>query len=254
MKNKKALALALASVTMAGAAVTAYSAITAPSVHAEEFVRKTEWVTISNDRSRTRTTVYHEAGDQKIDLHKYIDKFEYQNTYVEGGVRYYVFVEKGTKLDELENDPNTASADLNKQGYKSTDKNNSWREVSGNRYFYSHGNPVKGWVMIDNKTYYFNSEGVMARGIIENNSERYYLDNQGIKRTGFIKVGEKTYYFDANGVRRTEVVTENGQSHFVKDGVVTNGVQKVGTKWYFFDEKGKAQSGIVKDSAGKWYY
>ena len=50
MKNKKALALALASVTMAGAAVTAYSAITAPSVHAEEFVRKTEWETISNDR------------------------------------------------------------------------------------------------------------------------------------------------------------------------------------------------------------
>jgi len=66
MKNKKALALALASVTMAGAAVTAYSTITAPSVHADEFVRKTEWITISNDRSRTRTTVYFESGDQKI--------------------------------------------------------------------------------------------------------------------------------------------------------------------------------------------
>ena len=66
MKNKKALALALASVTMAGAAVTAYSTITAPSVHAEESVRKTEWVTIANDRSQTRTTVYFESGDQKL--------------------------------------------------------------------------------------------------------------------------------------------------------------------------------------------
>ena len=131
MKNKKALALALASVTMSGAAaLTTYSAITAPSVHAEEFVRKTEWITVANDSARTRTTVYFEAGDQKIDKHKYIDKYEYQSTYVEGGVRYYVFVLKGTKLAELENDPNTASADLNKQGYKSTDKGNSWREVA----------------------------------------------------------------------------------------------------------------------------
>ena len=87
---------------MAGAVVTAYSTITAPSVHAEESVRKTEWVTIANDRSQTRTTVYFESGDQKIDLHKHIDKFEYQSTYVEGGVRYYLFVEKGTKIDELE--------------------------------------------------------------------------------------------------------------------------------------------------------
>ena len=130
MKNKKALALALASVTMAGAAaLTTYSAITAPSVHAEEFVRKTEWITVANDSARTRTTVYFEAGDQKIDKHKYIDKYEYQSTYVEGGVRYYVFVLKGTKLAELENDPNTASADLNKQGYKSTDK-----EIAGVKY------------------------------------------------------------------------------------------------------------------------
>ena len=51
---------------MAGAAaLTTYSAITAPSVHAEEFVRKTEWITVANDSARTRTTVYFEAGDQK---------------------------------------------------------------------------------------------------------------------------------------------------------------------------------------------
>ena len=243
MKNKKALALALASVTMTGAAaLTTYSAITAPSVHAEEFVRKTEWITVANDSARTRTTVYFEAGDQKIDKHKYIDKYEYQSTYVEGGVRYYVFVLKGTKLAELENDPNTASADLNKQGYKSTDKGNSWREVSGNRYFYSKGNPVKGWAIIDNKTYYFNSEGVMARGIIENESERYYLDNQGVKRTGFIKVGEKTYYFDGNGVRKTEVVTDNDKTYFVKDGGVINvsGTTKIGKdSSLFYVNKGK---------------
>ena len=131
MKNKKALALALASVTMAGAAaLTTYSAITAPSVHAEEFVRKTEWITVANDSARTRTTVYFEAGDQKIDKHKYIDKYEYQSTYVEGGVRYYVFVLKGTKLAELENDPNTASADLNNKVIKSTDK----RKIAGVKY------------------------------------------------------------------------------------------------------------------------
>ena len=37
---------------------------------------------------------------------------KYQNTYVEAGVRYYVFVEKGTKLDELTNDPNASSEEL----------------------------------------------------------------------------------------------------------------------------------------------
>ena len=219
MKKKNVL-IALSSLTMASAVtLTAYTVATAP-VHAEESVRKTEWVTISNDRSRTRTTVYFESGDQKIDKHSYIDKFEYQNTYVEAGVRYYVFVEKGTKLDELTNDPNASSEELNTQGYKTTEKGNQWRESGGNRYFYSKGNPVKGWAMIDGKMYYFNSEGVMAKGLIANDSERYYLGENGVKQTGIVKVGTTTYYFDSAGSRKTDIIQIDDKKYYAKDGII----------------------------------
>ena len=229
MKNKKALALALASVTMASAAVlTSYSATTASSVSAEEVVYRTEWVTVINGRSQERKTVFFEDGNQPISKHSTIEGFEFQRAYVEGGRKYYLFVEKGTKIEDYANDPDAPVSELNTQGYKTSDKDVKWRESAGNRYLYYKGNPVKGWASVDGKTYYFDSEGVMARGVIENTSERYYLDGQGVKKTGFIKVGEKTYYFVSDGARKTEIISENGKTYFVKDGVVTTGAHKVG--------------------------
>jgi len=98
MKNKKALALALASLTMASAAVlTSYSATTASPVSAEEVVYRTEWVTVINGRSQKRKTVFYEDGNQPISKHSTIEGFEFQRAYVEGGRKYYLFVEKGTK-------------------------------------------------------------------------------------------------------------------------------------------------------------
>ena len=58
MMKKRNVLVALSSLTMASAVtLTAYTVASAP-VHAEEEnVRKTEWVTVSNDKSQTRTTV-----------------------------------------------------------------------------------------------------------------------------------------------------------------------------------------------------
>lgn len=89
MKNKKALALAVASLTMASAAVlTSYSAITARPVSAEEVVYRTEWITVINGRSQERKTVFFEDGNQPISKHSTIEGFEFQRAYVEGGRKH----------------------------------------------------------------------------------------------------------------------------------------------------------------------
>ena len=205
--KKRNVIVALSSLTMASAVTLTASTVATTTVEAkEENVYRTEWVKAENSRNNNRITVFYEDGDQPLSKHPKIEGYEYQKVYVEGGRRYYLFVEEGTKIDSEVNDPTTPSDEVNTQGYKTTDKDNKWREASGKRYFYSKGNPVKGWALIDGKTYYFDSEGVMAKGIILNNYERYYLGDNGIKQIGVVKVGSTTYYFDSTGPRKTGMV------------------------------------------------
>ena len=52
---------------------------------------------------------YFEDGNQPISKHSTIEGFEFQRAYVEGGRKYYLFVEKGTKIEDYANGPRCSS-------------------------------------------------------------------------------------------------------------------------------------------------
>ena len=146
MKNKKLLALAFASVTMASAAVlTSYSATTASSVSAEEVVYRTEWVTVINGRSQERKTVFLKMGISRSLNIRQLKALNFNVPMLKVEENTICLLKKETKIEDYANDPDAPVSELNTQGYKTSDKDVKWRESAGNRYLYYKGNPVKGW-------------------------------------------------------------------------------------------------------------
>ena len=95
--KKRTILVGLTSITMASAiAYTTLTAVQNPIVTEEQAIRKTEWVTISNDSDRVHKTVKFLDGNHKFDEYNE-SGYELQNEETLNGVKTYYLVKKGTK-------------------------------------------------------------------------------------------------------------------------------------------------------------
>lgn len=112
--------------------------------------------------------------------------------------------------------------------------------------------------------YYFGNDCIKVRGwnIIE--KKTYFMDDTGKKQTGFKTIDGKRYYFNTNGVlqinkwvKLTKIVgkeTVKQVYHTDKYGIVMTGLKNIDGDYYYFNSKGLMATETWVKIGSKYYY
>ncbi len=159
--------------------------------------------------------------------------------------------------------------------------------VTGNRYYYKDGAPLKSWQTIGSKKYYFNkntgvmttgwkkfsngkvyyfakSTGGAVTGLKTLEGKKYYFDKNGVMQSGWKTISKKKYYFKLNSDKTrapayTGVAKKIGSYYYVfsaKSVMLKSGVKTIASTGdkYYLKSTGKAYTKKWYKKSGKWYY
>lgn len=134
-------------------------------------------------------------------------------------------------------------------------KDNGWKTVKNDKYYYVDGVMVTDWYEIEGKWYFFGTDGKMVIGWTKSGNTWYYLESSGVMVTGWKAIGGKWYFFEKSGAMATGWKKSGGEWYYLnpKDGSMVIGWAKSGEDWYYFDSDGSMCTGWVKDN-GQWYF
>ncbi len=121
-------------------------------------------------------------------------------------------------------------------------------------YYDEEGNPVTGWVEINEDMYYFDSAYHMVTGIqVIDNATYYFLEN-GVRATGWQNIGNDTYYFESDGKMKFGFLLYQGNTYYFRsDGTMARSWQIINEKKYYFNGQGQMLKSW-QTIGGKRYY
>ncbi len=160
--------------------------------------------------------------------------------------------------------------------YTSIIPDNTWRTISGNRYYYENnvmqkdtwiddgegwyymnesGNPVLGWMTMPEGSYYLDElTGQMAVGWKELEGNWYYFRSTGLMSTGWRDIDGVWYYLDESGVMQTGWLGLDGIRYYLSlSGAMVTGWQQLDGIRYYFRTDGSMAVGWTQ-ADGNWYY
>ena len=110
-----------------------------------------------------------------------------------------------------------------------------------------YGDPVTGWLDIDQKRYYFSPlDATMATYWQEIDGNRYYFSGDGTLDTGLWSIDGSTYYFAENGVLQTGWLELQDKLYYMDaSGAMQTGWQEIDGQRYHFRDTGAMDTGIV---------
>lgn len=144
------------------------------------------------------------------------------------------------------------------------------------RYLRAGGEPVLGWMTMDEVTYYLDPEqnGAVYTGWMNTEEGRFFLDKNGARVAGWTEINGDTYCFSDTGIMLTGwIETEHGWSYLDENGVLQTGwlnrpegrcyLSETGAMvigWlelsgerYYFNEDGMLQTGWLDQPEGRYY-
>lgn len=119
--------------------------------------------------------------------------------------------------------------------------------IQAGKYMYYAGKGgylVKGWQIINGKTYYFSPDtGRMLTGLQEiekgGKTHKYYFGKDGKMHTGWKKIDGSWYCFSADGTMQTGWAEKSGKKYYLgDDGAAVTGKTEIDGKEYTFDDTG----------------
>ena len=129
-----------------------------------------------------------------------------------------------------------------------------WQEIDGITYYFGeHGIMQTGWLEKDGKLHYFGGNGTMVVGWLWLEDGRYYLKD-GALLTGWQEIDGGTYHFSPEGIATLGWAEIDGSTYYFRDGVMVTGPLELEEGTYFFQEDGTMYTGWLEEETGRKYY